>query len=88
VVRVRVERELRHREHAAADVPQRSVHAPGVVVEDAQAGDLVREQLGVTSVIGPTHAEEDGESGIDRAEGLAVDEDARAPDALDDGAHA
>src|SRR5207302_625261 len=38
--RRRVERELAHREQLAADVAQRTVHYPRIVVEDAQAHDL------------------------------------------------
>ena len=42
---VAVERELADDEHAAADVDDRPVHHAVVVVEDAQAGDLVGQPL-------------------------------------------
>ncbi len=41
---VGVERELRDHQRPAADVAQREVHLAGLVGEDAQPGDLVREQ--------------------------------------------
>jgi len=79
----RVERELAHGEHRSADLEERSIHHPGVIVEDTQVNDLVREPVAVAVAIGWADATQNQQSRSDRCHGLGADIDAGPRHALD-----
>lgn len=84
---VAVERELGHDQHRAADVGERAIHLPGVVVEDAQADDFAAEAVGVGGLVTGGDAEEHAQSLADGADDVAVDRHLRFADALYHGSH-
>ena len=63
------QRELRDHERLAADVEQRAIELPLVVLEDPQARDLAREPLGVRVVVTVGHAQQHAEPRPDLAAG-------------------
>ena len=68
-----MQRELRDHQQRAADVVERAVHLPGVVVEDAQADDLAAEEIGLGRRVARRDAEQHAETVADGADHLAVD---------------
>jgi hypothetical protein len=63
------------------------VHLAGVVLEDAQVGDLVREVVRVRFRVLPAHPEQDEQAGSDRGDELAAHAHRRFRDSLHDGSH-
>ena len=84
---VGAQRELRHHQELAADVLAREVRLALGVVEDPQAGDLLRERLELGLAVGRGHAEEDQEAAADRGVDGAVDGHRGVADALEKGSH-
>jgi len=96
--RVAVEGELAHDEDPSPDVPDRPVHEPVVVGEDAEGGDLGGDRRRVLAAVPARDPDEDEESPTDLADDLAGDlavprpagtgnGDARRRNPLDDGPH-
>ena len=83
-----MERELGDDEQRAADVVERAVHLPGVVVEDAKADDLATEEVRLGRRIARGDAEEHAETVSDGADHLAVDRHPRLAHALHHRSHA
>lgn len=69
------------------ELTEREVHLPFGIVEDAEAGDAGGEFEGFGGGVVAVNGNEDEKTGADLAEDLAVDGDAGAGDALDDGPH-
>ena len=82
------QRELADDERRAAGVEDAPVEAPLLVLEDAKPRDPPREAARLALAVRRGDAEKDAEARPDRADLLTRDEDARRPDALDDGSHA
>jgi len=62
-------------------------HLAGVILEDAQVDDLVREVVRVRLRVLLPHAEEDEQAGTDGGDGLAVHGHRRFRHSLHDRAH-
>jgi len=77
------ERELRDREQAAGNVPERQVHLAVRIGKDAVAGHALGEALGFAFAIAALHADEREHAGADRRYGLAAGDHARLGNALD-----
>src|SRR5213080_5044723 len=80
---VREQGELGHDQGRALDVGQAQVHAPGLVGEDAQVDDLVREPLHRAFVVIATCSHQQHKAGADGCS-LAVPADRAGGDALGD----
>ena len=82
---VAVEGELAHAEDLA--IPQRFVHAPAGILEDAQGEHLVREALGLSLRVAVAHAKQDQEARADLRDARPVDVHGRPGHPLDERPH-
>ncbi len=81
------ERELGHHQHRAAGVDQGAVEPALPILENPQAGDLLRQEIGCPGVVVAGHPEEHQEAGADPPHGLRADPHAGLADPLDHRAH-
>jgi hypothetical protein len=84
VTRIAVQRELGNHEHRPADVADRALQAPAVVIEYPQPGDLGGEALPVFRAIVRAYAEEDHHAVRDLGDALLGDADRGRSHALND----
>ena len=88
LARVGDERELADDERLAADVDERAVEAPVLVLEDPKARDLGGHALCVGGRVAGCDPEQNDDAGPTRGRPLASHRDRRLGDALDDRPHA
>jgi hypothetical protein len=84
---VRVERELADQQEAAACLSDRSVGAAGIVLEVAQAEQLIRHAVDELLRVPAADPDQDHRARADRTDRLRADPHGGAADALDDKAH-
>lgn len=85
---VRQKRELGHREDAAARLPKRQVHFPGLVLEDSKTADLSCRFFRLRRPIADFGPDEHEETPLDLSDDSSVDFDTGPRHPLDDEPHA
>jgi hypothetical protein len=84
---ISVERELRDEQHLTADLHDRTVHAPLVVGEDTDGGDLSCDPLAVVRRVPLLDPDENEEALADRSDRVPLDTHGGLRDSLDQRSH-
>jgi hypothetical protein len=84
---VAIKSELADDQHAAADFRYREIHFAVGVVEEAQARDLLRHEVGSGGIVRMGDPQQHEQPALDGANYLAFHLNARSTDSLDAGSH-